>query len=779
MTSEQKDLLESLVEGVVILYGDRIIFANKTIKEMLGYDIDEDLNPLVDLFPSSYYLKTLKKTINSQDSIKYLELEILKKNGDVISINISISTYYDSESLEPLYKVVIIRDITTLDQARENGIIQFKLYAMKQVSTALIHFESHSRGPVLSYFEPLLFDHNSENDKDFLTKTALFYLTAVGGGSSYSCGAFGPLPIYETDNYLSIVYTTFLKNPDSLDKRSKGRDYFMYIVIFPKFLEKLFSERKILKSTFSTIFDKIEYSANFEKEVFDSIKEKIVFRERSSSLNEKRFLERKLAAITELSTEVSTIFDLDTAFENFTAFAEKVLDFKLFTLFLHKENQQILSIVSYRGYSDELLTGWQTSIDAVNSIVAKCARTKKVINIGDVNEIDYYYAAMDTIRSELAVPIIFDDYVLGVINIESAEINAFNNQDERIMIALSSIIANFLSKRNYERTLRETFELNRVLSETKSLDEVYNNILVFVKRVLKLPIFSISILSRKTNTINLVGNIGFKSSKKNTSLSLSGRKGIIQKVAKTGKEIILQDTSKEPKKLSSNSDMKSECAVAIKSNKKVIGVLTAKKYLVNGFSKDDIALLHALSKVTSNYLVQKRLEGLTNTLFSFAEKLLDINSIVEVFSETVESIKSTQDYEYLSISIVDHEQETVNLVAYYGFTANLEHIRSLDLMSTKSIVVRVARERRAIIINNITKESSFIPMTNKRIKIKSEIAVPFLSDQGNILGIINVESKYVDSFNQDDQIILVKFGKIIARAFRKFSSNDIRLIKFE
>ena len=779
MTSEQINLLESLIEGVIILHEDKIIFTNKIIKEMLGYNIDEDLPPLVDLFPSKYYLNTLMDSIRSQNSIKYLELELLKKNGEVLSSNISISTYYDSESLEPLYRVVIIRDIYAFDRARENGILQFKLYAMKQVSTAIIHFESHSRGPVLKFFDPLLFDHKSENDKNFLIKTALFYLTAVGGGSSYSCGAFGPLPIYETDNYLSIVYTTFLKNPDSLDKRSKGRDYFMYIVIFPKFLEKLFSERKILKSTFSTIFDKIEYSANFEKEVFDSIKEKIVFRERSSSLNEKRFLERKLAAITELSTEVSTIFDLDTAFENFTAFAEKVLDFKLFTLFLHKENQQILSSVSYRGYSDESLTVWETSIDAENSIVAKCARTKEVINIGDVTKIDYYYPAMDTIKSELAVPIIFDDYVLGVINAESTEINVFNNQDERIMIALSSIIANFLSKRNYERTLRETFELNRVLSETKSLDEVYNNILVFVKRVLKLPIFSISILSRKTNTINLVGSIGFDKPKKYSTMPIYGDKGIVRYVAQTGKKEIIQDVSKEKKYLPSNLDVKSECAIAVKSNKKVIGVINAEKYLINGFTNDDISLLHALSKVTSTYLSQKRLEELTNTLFSFAEKLLDITNLFDVFKVTIDSIKSTQDYEYLSISIVDHEHETVNLVSYYGFTKNLDKNKSLNLMSTKSIVARVARERRTLLINDVTKDKSFISMIDDIENVKSELAVPFFAEEGTILGIINVESKYHDSFNKDDEIILTKYGKIIARAFRIFSSNDIRYIKLQ
>ncbi|MCG3260990.1 MAG: GAF domain-containing protein, partial [Candidatus Heimdallarchaeota archaeon] len=209
----------------------------------------------------------------------------------------------------------------------------------------------------------------------------------------------------------------------------------------------------------------------------------------------------------------------------------------------------------------------------------------------------------------------------------------------------------------------------------------------------------------------------------------------------------------------------------------VIGVLNAEKFTLDGFTNDDVALLHALAKVTSTYVVQKRLEELTNTLFNFAEKLVDINNLVDVFKEIINSIKSTQDYEYLTISIVDHELETVNLVAYYGFTGSLNHIKTLDLMLTKSVVVRAARERRIIRINNTTKDKAFVPIESDAMK--SEIAVPFFSEEGIIIGIINIESKYLNSFNKDDQIILEKFGRILAKAFRKFSANDIRLMKFE
>jgi GAF domain-containing protein len=79
-------------------------------------------------------------------------------------------------------------------------------------------------------------------------------------------------------------------------------------------------------------------------------------------------------------------------------------------------------------------------------IIGRVAIEKRPSRVADVLTDPYYVPTDDAIRSELAVPIIYTDRLLGVLNLESEKVAAYNENDEEILSTmaanLGSIIAN-------------------------------------------------------------------------------------------------------------------------------------------------------------------------------------------------------------------------------------------------------------------------------------------------------------------------------------------------
>ena len=152
-------------------------------------------------------------------------------------------------------------------------------FAKNLFSVALIRFESRERGPVIVMFDKFPFKVDSEFDeKTLLMKMAIFYLTAVAGGTSYSCGLYGPLPVTGHPNYESLVYTEFVKDPKNTDPRLKGKNYLILSFLYHKKLAKLFSLQrekieKIFKEHISPRMNVYNISIALLEKIYNDLEE--------------------------------------------------------------------------------------------------------------------------------------------------------------------------------------------------------------------------------------------------------------------------------------------------------------------------------------------------------------------------------------------------------------------------------------------------------------------------------------------------------------------------
>ncbi|HEX8267897.1 MAG TPA: GAF domain-containing SpoIIE family protein phosphatase [Pyrinomonadaceae bacterium] len=99
---------------------------------------------------------------------------------------------------------------------------------------------------------------------------------------------------------------------------------------------------------------------------------------------------------------------------------------------------------SLRGYEVEDLA--DIKLQPGEGIVGYVVQSGNPVLANDVRENDHYYVARQHTQSELCVPIISNDEVIGVINLENDELNAFEEDDLQVLSLLASQVATIVEK---------------------------------------------------------------------------------------------------------------------------------------------------------------------------------------------------------------------------------------------------------------------------------------------------------------------------------------------
>jgi len=87
-------------------------------------------------------------------------------------------------------------------------------------------------------------------------------------------------------------------------------------------------------------------------------------------------------------------------------------------------------------------------------IVSKTFNMKRPLSVPDVRKDPSYLEMRKGIRSELAVPVILRNKAIGVLNVESKSVEAFNSDDKRLLETLASYVASCLGRLRGEQAER-------------------------------------------------------------------------------------------------------------------------------------------------------------------------------------------------------------------------------------------------------------------------------------------------------------------------------------
>ena len=144
-----------------------------------------------------------------------------------------------------------------------------------------------------------------------------------------------------------------------------------------------------------------------------------------------------------------------------------------------------LRVVAQIGYPESL--GEKLPLEGDKGITVRAAKTKRPVLIPDVTKEPAYVKSLPRIRSELAVPIKIRNKVLGVLNIESRRLNAFDKQDLElleILAAHAAVAINGLKeKENAKRKSKQLTALMKATTEIVSAKDLRSRLKVIAKAI--------------------------------------------------------------------------------------------------------------------------------------------------------------------------------------------------------------------------------------------------------------------------------------------------------
>src|SRR6202521_1759266 len=306
-----------------------------------------------------------------------------------------------------------------------------------------------------------------------------------------------------------------------------------------------------------------------------------------------------LATLSEIGESVNSSLDLDEVLARTAALIKRHIDYDIFGVLMVEGGGAYLKHHFSIGYPRELVDNLRVPIG--QGITGTAAATGHPVRVSDTSKDDRYIAAIENVRSELAVPLMLQGKPVGVLDIQSRHPDYFTPDQQNILTLLASRLAVAIENaRLYqkERTQAETLLLlNEVGRETSSIldvEELLRRAAEHRKRVINYQILSLMLYEEKQKVFQ--HRIDVKHGQHvQGKLRVAVSEGIVGASATLKAAVRVPDVSADPRYLMVNPETRSELAIPMIHKGQVIGVLDLESPQLNYFTEDHVQTLSILA----------------------------------------------------------------------------------------------------------------------------------------------------------------------------------------
>src|SRR5579862_1381209 len=133
--------------------------------------------------------------------------------------------------------------------------------------------------------------------------------------------------------------------------------------------------------------------------------------------------ESVLATLAEIGEEINASLNLDRVLAKIAATIKRLIDYEIFSVMLLDRESQTLSHRFAIGHSREVVDHWRIPVG--QGITGTAAATREPVRAADVHSDPRYVNSIDSVQSELAVPLILHGQVIGVVDLQSRHLDYF------------------------------------------------------------------------------------------------------------------------------------------------------------------------------------------------------------------------------------------------------------------------------------------------------------------------------------------------------------------
>ena len=383
-----------------------------------------------------------------------------------------------------------------------------------------------------------------------------------------------------------------------------------------------------------------------------------------------------------------------------------------------------------------------------------------------------------------AVPMLVGGNLLGVVEASRAETQPFTEHELSLLEGLVTHAAIAMETTRQETLKNWRFEQLSLVSSVSAqiasltnLDELYSRVTQLIQETFGYYYVAIFTLDTERNILR------FRSSASSSEANalrpdfwMHLGDGIIGTVGESGAEIVAPDVRQEAHYLYLDllPETRSEAALPIKIENRILGVLDIQSDKMHAFHESDMLTLRSLADniavaIEGTHLynsLERRAEQISSVV-EVSHALTSILDLDDLLNEVVRLIQNRFGYPFVHLYTVHPGRR---LVIYRVGTgerseAMKQQARHYALDNPEGLIPWVARNGKTFLANDVSKEPLYLPSDLPPLDTQAELSVPLIAGD-EVLGVLDLQSREVDAFDENDRSLFEALAAPIAIAMR-------------
>jgi PAS domain S-box-containing protein len=517
----------------------------------------------------------------------------------------------------------------------------------------------------------------------------------------------------------------------------------------------------------------------------------------------------QLALLNDIGGKIAAVLDLDSVLYRAAHLVQESFGYHHVALFaVDREQGELVMRARAGNFADLYPTEHRLKLG--QGMVGWVGQSGKRLLANDVSAEPYYinlYPDMVTTRSELSVPLCVGDELVGVLDVQSPELGAFDEDDVMVMETLADQIAAAVeSARLYAAVQQELAERKRAeaalerraaqlallndiggkIAAVLDLGAVLDRAAHLVQESFGYRHVGLFTLDREQDELVMQARAGDFTELYSPRHRLKLGQGIVGWVGYYGKRLLANDVDVEPHYVNLYSDAvltRSELSVPIGVGGEVVGVIDVQSPERDAFDEEDVVVMETLADqiavaienarlyeaIQQELAERRRAEAalerraaqlaLLNDVGGKIAAVLDLESVLD---RAARLVQEGFGYHHVGLFTLDRDQEELVMRAKAGDFTKL-YPPGHRLKVGQGIVGWVGQSCESLLANDVSAEPRYVNLYPDVVSTRSELSVPVcVSDE--VVGAIDVQSPERDAFDENDVMMMETLGSQIAVA---------------
>lgn len=285
------------------------------------------------------------------------------------------------------------------------------------------------------------------------------------------------------------------------------------------------------------------------------------------------------------------------------------------SLILIDWDTRVLNIEVSENINPAMAAGLKLKIG--EGVTGQVAESGRPLRVGDVRSHPDYVNLRPGVMSEMAVPLLAENKVIGVINVDSDNVDAFSDDDQELLVAIAAQSAKVMhAARLYEENVRKAQRLETLFNVAGAIvsqpmfEDILARVAEEVRGLMRARICSIVLLDDTAENFEIKAVAGQVSSAYTDRAKIPVEGSVIGEVIRTREPLYIPDVRVEARyrlsAIATESGLCSLLAVPLVYMDRAIGALNIYTAHKGTFSREDVELLQTFASYSAVAIVNAR-----------------------------------------------------------------------------------------------------------------------------------------------------------------------------